>query len=63
MRMRELVEKVNCGQGKAADLDLITKLARVMSTASLCGLGQTATAPVTSTLKHFSTEYAAKLKE
>ncbi|MDI9460488.1 MAG: NADH-quinone oxidoreductase subunit NuoF [Saccharofermentanales bacterium] len=63
MRMRELVEKVNSGQGEASDLDLITKLARVMSTASLCGLGQTATAPVTSTLRHFSAEYAAKLKE
>ena len=38
-------------------------LAETISSASLCGLGQTAANPVTSTLKYFRDEYIAHIKE
>jgi NADH:ubiquinone oxidoreductase subunit F (NADH-binding) len=37
------------------------KLGNVMSIACLCGLGQAAPAPILTTIKHFGTDYNAKL--
>ncbi len=41
-------------------LKVLEKLGRVMSTSSLCGLGQAAPAPVLSTIKHYPADYNAK---
>jgi NADH:ubiquinone oxidoreductase subunit F (NADH-binding) len=60
-RCREIMEKINAGQGTAADIDNIKLLAKVMQKAALCGLGQAAPIPITSTIQHFAYEYNRKL--
>ncbi len=61
MRLKDMMTKINQGQGTAKDTALIEKLGRVMSYSSLCGLGQAAPSPILSTLKHFSADYDAKM--
>ena len=60
-QMVRLLQKVIDGQATMADLDSIRRLAKAMEKASLCGLGQTAASPVTSTLRHFENEYLEKV--
>lgn len=60
MRLFDLMEKINQGEGSSADVALLNKLGRVMSYSCLCGLGQAAPAPVLSTVKHFPADYNAK---
>ncbi len=45
------------GRAELADLDRLERLARVVKTSSLCGLGQTAPNPVLSSLKYFREEF------
>ena len=59
--MHELMQLVNSGKGGQQDIELMQKLGNVMSIACLCGLGQAAPAPVLTTIKHFGTDYNAKL--
>ncbi len=59
-RCREIMEKINGGRASAKDIDNILLLARVMQKAALCGLGQAAPIPITSTIKHFEYEYKRK---
>lgn len=56
-RMLELLQKVTSGNGVEEDIATIEKLALTISSASLCGLGQTAANPVMSSLKYFRDEY------
>ena len=60
-RMSDILDKINNGQGKAADLALLSRLGRVMSCSSFCGLGQAAPSPLMSALKHFPADYEARL--
>ncbi|OEG00154.1 NADH dehydrogenase [Vulcanibacillus modesticaldus] len=62
-RMLEILERITAGKGKIEDLNLLERLARVMKTTSLCGLGQTAPNPVLSTLRYFRDEYLAHIEE
>jgi NADH-quinone oxidoreductase subunit F len=62
MRMYDLMEKINHGQGQAQDLGLLERVGRVMSIACLCGLGQAAPSPVLTTMTHFKSDYEAKMK-
>ena len=55
------MEAVNSGQGSLKDIELMQKLGNVMSIACLCGLGQAAPSPILTTIKHFGTDYNAKL--
>ncbi|MGE5544396.1 MAG: NADH-ubiquinone oxidoreductase-F iron-sulfur binding region domain-containing protein, partial [Bacillota bacterium] len=61
MRIYEIMEKINHGQGKAKDMVLLERLGRVMSVACLCGLGQAAPTPVLTTMQHFKADYEAKV--
>ena len=56
-RMLELLEKIVTGNGELEDIDKLEVLAQNIATSSLCGLGQTAPNPVTSTLRFFREEY------
>jgi NADH:ubiquinone oxidoreductase subunit F (NADH-binding) len=47
------------GEGKMEDLTFLERLASVMTDASFCPLGQTATTPLMSLLKHFRAEFEA----
>ncbi len=61
-RMVDILARIVRGKGKPADLERLESLAVAMKNGSLCGLGQTAFNPVTSTLRHFRDEYLAYIK-
>lgn len=56
-QMLGYLKKISEGKGKPEDLGQLRRIAQAMQKASLCGLGQTASNPVLSTLKYFETEY------
>jgi bidirectional [NiFe] hydrogenase diaphorase subunit len=60
-QMHGLLEKIAEGHATAADLALLEELCDVVQATSLCGLGQTASNPVLSTLRYFRDEYERKL--
>jgi NADH-quinone oxidoreductase subunit F len=51
------LEKISAGEGEPHDLDIMRAAADTMIKASLCGLGQAASNPVTSSLNYFFFEY------
>ena len=56
-RMLEILEKLTNGEGTLEDIDKLEKLTQTVSKASVCGLGQTASNRVISTLNYFRNEY------
>jgi NADH:ubiquinone oxidoreductase subunit F (NADH-binding)/NAD-dependent dihydropyrimidine dehydrogenase PreA subunit len=62
-RMLEILNRICEGRGNMDDLNVLERLARIIKNSSLCGLGQTASNPVLSTLKHFRDEYIAHIKD
>jgi len=50
------------GKGEAGDIETMQEIAEVMSAASLCALGKTATDPLKGTLRYFREEYEAAIK-
>jgi len=60
-RMYELLDDVSRGKATLAHLDLLEKLAHVVQDTTMCGLGQTASNPVLSTLRYFRDEYEAHI--
>ena len=60
-RMLEILTRITEGQGKMADLETLEALAKVVKSASLCGLGKSAPNPVLSTLRYFRDEYEAHI--
>jgi len=59
--MYDLLDKITQGEATLADLELLEKLADMVSKTSLCGLGQGAPNPVKSTLRYFRDEYLAHI--
>ncbi len=56
-RMWEILDDITSGRGTIEQLSLLEELALVMKDTSMCGLGQTASNPVLSTLRYFRDEY------
>lgn len=56
-RVYEILEKITNGIGTLEDLTVLEELSQHVKDASFCGLGQTATNPVLSTLRYFKDEY------
>ncbi|MDD5128431.1 MAG: NADH-ubiquinone oxidoreductase-F iron-sulfur binding region domain-containing protein [Candidatus Omnitrophica bacterium] len=56
-QMLGYLKKISEGRGIPEDLGQLRRIAQSMQKASLCGLGQTASNPVLSTLKYFEDEY------
>ncbi|MCP4678969.1 MAG: FAD-dependent oxidoreductase [Deltaproteobacteria bacterium] len=56
-RMYEILDDVSKGTATLEDLDLVEELALAVKDSTMCGLGQTASNPVLSTLKYFREEY------
>ncbi len=56
-QMLSLLENITNGKGTSGDLAKMKRIAQAMQKASLCGLGQTASNPVLSTIKYFAAEY------
>ncbi len=56
-RLYEILTKITEGKGTMEDLELLKNLSNVIKDTSLCGLGQTSSNPVLSTLNNFWDEY------
>jgi NADH-quinone oxidoreductase subunit F len=56
-RMYEILDDIACGSGSLDSLDLLEELAVAVQDTTMCGLGQTASNPVLSTLRYFRDEY------
>ena len=62
-RMFEILNDITEGKGTMEQLALLEELAPVVKEASMCGLGQTASNPVLSTLRYFRDEYLAHIQD
>jgi len=56
-RMYEILDDISKGKGTLQHIDLLKELAEVVKDSTMCGLGQTASNPVLSTLRYFLDEY------
>jgi NADH:ubiquinone oxidoreductase subunit F (NADH-binding)/(2Fe-2S) ferredoxin/NAD-dependent dihydropyrimidine dehydrogenase PreA subunit len=56
-RMYELLDDISAGRGTMKHLKVLEELAVILKDIAMCGLGQTASNPVLSTLKYFRDEY------
>lgn len=62
-RVLEILEKITLGNGTMEDLTTLKELCEVIKATSLCGLGESATNPVLSSLKYFNDEYVEHVKD
>jgi len=62
-RMLEILERITSGKGEVGDIERLESLSETISSASLCGLGQTAANPVVTTIKYFRDEYEAHIHD
>ena len=60
-RMLELLQKICDGKGEIEDIDTLERLAKVIKSSALCGLGQTCPNPILTTLRYFRDEYEAHI--
>ncbi|MBS4013414.1 MAG: NAD(P)H-dependent oxidoreductase subunit E [Bacteroidetes bacterium] len=63
MILRKQVKKVVDGRGIKSDLDNMLAWGEIMRKTSRCGLGQTASNPVSTTIKNFLDLYNARVKD
>ncbi|MFH1760598.1 MAG: FAD-dependent oxidoreductase [bacterium] len=61
-RMYEILDDISRGRGTLSHLDLLEELAAAVKDTTMCGLGQTASNPVLTTLKYFRNEYLEHIK-
>jgi bidirectional [NiFe] hydrogenase diaphorase subunit len=62
-QMYELLSRITEGTAAARDLELLEELCDMVSSTSLCGLGQSAPNPVISTLRYFREEYMEHIEQ
>ncbi|MDH3258000.1 MAG: 4Fe-4S binding protein [Deltaproteobacteria bacterium] len=62
-RMLEIVTDITEGRGRPEQIPLLQELGETVAHTALCGLGKTAPNPALSTLRYFSEEYEAHIRE
>ena len=62
-KMLDVLTRICEGDGRNGDIETLEKWANIMRNTALCGLGQTASNPVLSTLRYFRHEYEAHIRE
>ncbi|MFC2003710.1 NADH-ubiquinone oxidoreductase-F iron-sulfur binding region domain-containing protein, partial [Chloroflexota bacterium] len=62
-QMLDILERITRGEGKPDDIETLERLAQLIKSTSLCGLGQTAPNPVLSTIRYFRDEYEEHIKK
>ena len=62
VRGREILERIQRGQGTAEDLVLLSDLGETMKATSLCALGGRAPYPVLTAIEHFPNEFSSRRK-
>ena len=60
--LKDRLEKILNGQGEPGDLDYLQELGQTVKVLSRCGLGQTSSNPVLTTLKNFRNVYEGLVK-
>jgi NADH-quinone oxidoreductase subunit F len=62
-QMLEILTRISDGKGREQDIDTLLNIAKTVKECSLCGLGQTSSNPVLTTIKYFRDEYDMHIKE
>ncbi|KPK68696.1 NADH dehydrogenase [candidate division WOR_3 bacterium SM23_60] len=62
-QMVTILDRIIDGNGRDGDIEFLEDIGKNVKLSSLCGLGQTASNPVLTTLKYFKDEYEAHIKE
>lgn len=62
-RVLTILQKITSGKAEMKDLEILNELNWVISETSLCGLGKTATTPVSSSIRYFKDEYIEHIKD
>jgi len=62
-RMYEILDDISKGNGTLEQLNLLSELAEIVKDTTMCGLGQTASNPVLSTLRYFRDEYIEHIEK
>ncbi|MCL1920288.1 MAG: 4Fe-4S binding protein [Kiritimatiellaeota bacterium] len=62
-KLLDYLDKICKGAGTLEDIDKMQVICEAMSRASLCGLGQTASNPVQSSLRYFMDEYKEHIEQ
>lgn len=62
-QLLKILTQITQGEGRMEDIQTITDLGKTITSASLCGLGQTCAKPAISTLTYFRKEYEDHIKE
>jgi NADH:ubiquinone oxidoreductase subunit F (NADH-binding) len=62
-QMLGVLKRIVNGQGTEEELAMLTELAQMVKSTSLCGLGQTAPNPTLTTLRYFMDEYKAHIHD
>jgi NADH:ubiquinone oxidoreductase subunit F (NADH-binding) len=60
---RIILNRITKGKGTEEEIKKLEKIAEVASIASLCAFGKTSANPLVTTLRYFSNEYEAYIKE
>jgi len=61
--LHKILRRIEHGDGKLQDLDLLASIAGNIGGKTLCAFGDAAVTPVLTTLKHFRHEYEAHIRE
>ncbi len=59
----KILHRIECGQGREEDLDLLLDICDNIGGKSFCPLGDAALGPITSSIKHFRDEYLYHIRE
>ena len=59
----KILQRIERGEGRPHDLDLLLGISKNIGGKTLCPFGDAAIAPVVSTIQHFAHEYEAHIKE
>lgn len=62
-QMLSILTRITQGKGREQDLDTLRRIGKTAAECSLCGLGQTCSKPVLSTLQYFFDEYEAHIHD
>jgi NADH-quinone oxidoreductase subunit F len=59
----KIVHRIERGEGKLKDLDMLSSISANIAGKTLCAFGDAAVTPIVTTLKHFRHEYEAHIRE
>jgi NADH:ubiquinone oxidoreductase subunit F (NADH-binding) len=62
-QMLNILSRITQGKGIEGDIETLEAIAEVQKKAALCALGQSASSPLLSSLRHFRSEWEAHIKE